>query len=113
MLHLAHFLGHPFGDGPCPRRAAALLTAALLMIAGTSPAPARAAEPVCPVSHPVAAAGLARPSHQAPARVTPLLASWLDLILDPLVSALTGRHRMIQFGALVMILALAIIWWRT
>jgi hypothetical protein len=90
----------------------ALATVAFLVLVGTSPAPARAAGPVCPVPHPTAAAGPERPDHQVPARVTPLLASWLDLVLDPIISALTGRQRMIQFGALVMILALAIIWWR-
>lgn len=109
MFQFTHFLGHPFRDGPCPRRAAALLTAALLILVGVSSAPARAADPV-PRS--VAAAGPTQAGRQTPAQVTPLLASWLDVVLDPIVSALTGRQRMIQFGALVMILALAVIWWR-
>jgi hypothetical protein len=58
------------------------------------------------------AAGSERPDGQPTVRLTPLLADWLDIILNPIVSFVNTRQRMIQVGALIMLLALTIIWWR-
>jgi hypothetical protein len=41
-----------------------------------------------------------------------LAESWWGRLSGPLESGLTSRARMIQFGALMMLLALWVIWWR-
>jgi hypothetical protein len=42
----------------------------------------------------------------------PLALSWWEQILNQFETALTSRQRMIQFGAVGMLLALFIIWYR-
>lgn len=53
--------------------------------------------------------GLAAPASAGPAL---LAAAWWQKLYAPIETGLANRQRMIQFGALGMLLALAIIWWR-
>ncbi len=110
MFHPQHFSRHPIREGPSPRAIVVLATATLLALVGLSPGTALAAADAHQPPQAVMAGG---PEHlQRQAQVTPLLADWLDVVLNPLVSFLHGRQRLIQVGALIMVLALTIIWWR-
>jgi hypothetical protein len=52
------------------------------------------------------------PSSASPWTRTVLAESWWERMLHPIETGLTTRTRMLQFGALMMLLALWVIWWR-
>ncbi len=109
MFHPHHFSRYPIREGPGPRAFVVLATITLLALVGLSPGIALAA---ADAHQPPRATTAGGPELPRQAQVTPLLADWLDVVLNPLVSFLHGRQRLIQVGALIMVLALTIIWWR-
>jgi hypothetical protein len=81
---------------------ALILTAGL----GCTPLAARAASP---------GAAPARPWAEQPIRGVSglvLASDWWQKLYDPLEKFLSTRAGMIQFGTVIMILALVVIWWR-
>lgn len=112
MFQLPCFLSDSLRSGPCRRHTATLAATALLAVLCLSPAKILAASDADQPSPPIVAVSPGHLESHAPVQVTPVLADWLDVMLNPLVSFIHSRQRLIQVGALMMILALIIIWWR-
>ena len=57
---------------------------------------------------------LVDPSPLPPARLLGLILaeSWWERVLQPIQAGLNNRARMLQFGAIMMLVALWVIWWR-
>ena len=87
-----------------PRNHALLLV--LLACLNFTPGTAGAASPRVPA----APIGSAQPLHGATTAI--VASSWWEKLWASLESALSTRAGMVQFGAIIMLLALVIIWWR-
>jgi hypothetical protein len=92
--------------------AAALFLLALAF--STPPAPGADARPAARTDNQTTVDLGGETSPAPPPRLPPALLaeSWWERIIHPVESGLTNRTRMIQFGAVMMLLALWVIWWR-
>lgn len=97
--------------GPGPRRSAVGLTVVLFALLGPFHSTSFARDSDNP-SIPMAAGASVKADGGEFSLAQPLLASWLDKAFTSIESVAHGRQRMMQVGALIMALALFIIWWR-